>query len=167
MKTSLQRWSIRLAGVAVLSLLVTATGVQAAQAKALRLPTAAQTAQRQGVAAGPYAQLQLPTAAQTARHQGVAAGSGAASTTTPSQAIASAEAQRHALHKGNGYLPGAAAAQPASSGISAATAWIVAALAVVGALLVGAWALVRRRRQRGELASFCAQHPEDARCSAA
>jgi hypothetical protein len=138
MKTSLQRWPVRLAGLAVLSLLVTVTGVQAAQAKALQLPTAAQTAQHQSFVPGPFAQLQLPTAAQVAQHQGIAAGSVATSTT----------------------------AQPASSGMSATTVWI-ASLVVAGALLVGAWAVLRRRRQRGELASFCAQHPEDARCAAA
>jgi hypothetical protein len=157
MKTSLQRWPVRLAGLAVMSLLVVATGVQAAQAQRLG----------GGASAQPFAQIQLPTAAQTAQHQGVAAGPVAASTLTPSQVIARAEAQRHARHEGIGYVAGAAAAQPASSGMSATTAWIVAALVVAGALLVGAWALVRRRRRRGELASFCAQHPEDTRCAAA
>lgn len=42
------------------------------------------------------------------------------------------------------------AAQSASSGISSTTVW-TAAVAVVGALLIGSWALARRRRQRNAL----------------
>jgi len=63
----------------------------------------------------------------------------------------------------------ASGAQPASSDASSATAWIAVGSAAA-VLLVGfaAWALMRRRRQPGELASaaYCAQHPEDPQCSA-
>jgi len=182
MKTSLQRWPVRLAGLAVLSLLVTVTGVQAAQAKALQLPTAAQTAQHQSYAPGPYAQLQLPTAAQTAQHQSFVPGPLAqlqlptAAQTAQHQSFVPRPfaqlqlptAAQVAQHQGiaAGSVAASTTAQPASSGMSATTVWI-ASLVVAGALLVGAWAVLRRRRQRGELASFCAQHPEDARCAAA
>ena len=58
---------------------------------------------------------------------------------------------------------------PASSDASSTTAWIAVGSAAA-VLLVGfaAWALLRRRRQPGELASaaYCAQHPEDPLCSA-
>jgi len=63
----------------------------------------------------------------------------------------------------------ASGAQPASSDASSTTAWIAFGSAAA-VLLVGfaAWALLRRRRQPGELASaaYCAQHPEDPLCSA-
>jgi hypothetical protein len=63
----------------------------------------------------------------------------------------------------------ASGAQPASSDTSSTTAWIAVGSAAA-VLLVGfaAWALMRRRRQPGELASeaYCAQHPEDPLCSA-
>ena len=154
MKTSLQRRSVSLASAAVVSLLVMVTGVQAAQARFV--------ASRASV--NPYSQLQLPTRAQIAQHQGGAVRSVAASPLTPSQEIANAEAHSHAIHEGIGYVPGATAPQSASSGISATTVWIVAVLVVAAALLVVAWPLVRRRRRRAELATFCAQHPEDARC---
>jgi hypothetical protein len=45
-------------------------------------------------------------------------------------------------------------AQAASSGISSTTVWI-ASLAVLGALLLGAWALVRRRRRQPEEVPAC------------
>ena len=179
METSRQRRSVRLAGLAVLFFLVALTVVPTAQAQRSggggyaqpyaqpQLPTAAQVAQHHSYAPGPFAQLQLPTAAQVAHHQDFVPRPVAAATLTPDRAIAAAEAHSHSIHQGIGYLPGAAAAQPAASGMSATTAWIIAAAAVAGALLVGAWSMVRRRRRRGELASFCAQHPEDARCAAA
>ena len=152
METSRQRWSVRLAGLAVLFLLVALTVVSTAQA------------QRSGGggSAQPYAQLQLPSAAQVAQHQSYVPRPLAAATLTPGQVIANAEALGHA-----GHVAGVPAAQPASSGMSATTAWIIAAVVAAGALLVGAWALASRRRRRGELAVFCAQHPEDARCAAA
>jgi hypothetical protein len=61
-------------------------------------------------------------------------------------------------------------AQPASSGTTSRSAWIVAGSAAA-IVLVGfaAWALTRRRRQPGDRASaaYCAQHPDDAMCAAA
>jgi hypothetical protein len=60
--------------------------------------------------------------------------------------------------------------QSASSSSSARAAWIVAGSAAA-VLLIGfvAWATVRRRQQSRQApsASYCAQHPEDALCSAA
>ena len=51
------------------------------------------------------------------------------------------------------------AAQPASSGISSTTLWIVAG-AVAAALLIGLWALTARRRGRRKSSPGCEFLPE-------
>jgi hypothetical protein len=141
MKTTAQKRLARLAGLLLLSLLVFATGVQAAQAVPQGL-TPAQLHQYVGQAPSATGSgTGVTPAAGTQGRGGVAL--------TP-------------------FAP-APAAQPASSGTST-TAWIVAgsaaALAVIG---IAAWALLRRRRQPGERASaaYCTQHPEDSMCTAA
>jgi len=155
MKTIVQKRLARFAGLLVLSLLLVAVSVQAAQA--LRV-------QGSGLGAVPQttsSQLQgLTTAAQNQHHQGAAA---SASLLTPAAGTQG--------RGGVALAPStpASGAQPASSATSSTTAWIVGSVAAV--LIVGfaAWALMRRRRQPGELASvaYCAQHPEDSLCRAA
>jgi hypothetical protein len=133
MKITLKRRLALLAGLLLLSLPVFAIGLQAAQA----LPTSAGTALagtqgRGGVNAAP---LTLALAGTQGR-----GGVNAAPLTTVS-----------------GTQAASTSTQPASSGMSSTTAWI-AAVAVVGALLIGSWALVRRRRQRQAL-PICEVHP--------
>ena len=137
MKSTVQRRFALLAGLLLLSLLVLATGIQAAQAAVVA---------------------------------GDSGGSSTASFTTPAQPQGLTAAQLH--HYGGGLQPvlNPRAAQSASSGTSSRTAWIAAGSA--GAVVIvgfAAWALMRRRRQPGERpsAAYCAQHPEDALCTAA
>ena len=119
MKTSAQKRIARLSGLLLLSLLVVALAVPAAQA--MRFSGTINTAQR-------------PTQAQLQSAHGGPSGSYVVS--------------------GSGTLN---AAQSASSGISSTTVWI-AAVAVLGALLIGTWALTRRRRQRNA-APICEVEP--------
>ena len=155
MKTIVQKRLARFAGLLVLSLLLVAVSVQAAQA--LRV-------QGSGLGAVPQttsSQLQgLTTAAQNQHHQGVAA---SAPLLTPAAGTQG--------RGGVALAPStpASGAQSASSGTSSTTAWIVGGAAAVLIVGIAAWPLVRRRRQPGELASaaYCAQHPEDSLCGAA
>ena len=176
MKTSLHRRLVPLAGLVVLSLLVAATGVQAAQARLMepsgpvsktsssQLPTAAQVAQHKGIvtSAQSLSGVQLPTAAQVAQHKGLVA--------SPPR-VTAVTARAGTLGRGGvASVPYARAtgAAPVSSGSSSTTAWVVAGSAAL-IVVIGAWALIRRRRQPRELASatYCAQHPEDPLCQAA
>lgn len=61
------------------------------------------------------------------------------------------------------------AATPATSGTSATTYWLIGAAVAVLIAGIGAWALLRRRRQPAESASaaYCARHPGDSLCGAA
>jgi hypothetical protein len=158
MKTSAQKRLARLAGLLLLSLLVFATGIQAAQAAAV-----ADSGAGSGTASStaPH-QLQGLTAARAHQHdQGVVVSVAAVTATAGTQG-----------RGGVALAPftSASGAQPASSSTSSTTAWIAAGSAAA-ALIVGfaAWALIRRRRQPGEFASatYCAQHPEDSLCMAA
>jgi len=154
MKITAQRRPALLAGLLLLSLLVFAISVQAAQAalvtgtgagsgkstiSALQVPTLAQVQQHQGI--GPYAPVTTAQAGTQGR------GGVAAASLTPTQPKA----------------------LTAASG-SSTSAWIAAGSAAA-IVLVGfaAWALMRRRRQREARpsAAYCAQHPEDGLCTAA
>lgn len=187
MKTLLHSRLARFAGLSVLSLLVLATGVQAAQAAGGPTRGGARYA-----LATPTAQLQGLTPARVAQHQGatttapvVTAAAGAParggaryplSATTAGTRLAAAGTPA----RGGARFPlssitvgtrvAAAGTQPAASSTSSKAAWIVGGSAVA-VLLIGlaAWATMRRRRQSGEfsLAAFCAQHPEDPQCTAA
>ena len=132
MKTSAQIRLARLSGLVLLSLLVVALAVQAAQA-----------AQVQGSGSRTLTTAQLPTLAQIRQHNGVGASAGTFST---AQLPTLAQIRQH-----NGV---GAAQPPASSGISSATVWM-AAVAVFGALLIGSWALAVRRRRQSEAAPGC------------
>jgi len=130
MKTSAQKRLVRLSGLLLLSLFVVALAVQAAQA-----------ARAQG--SGTINTAQLPTLAQIQQHHGVGASAGTVNT---AQLPTLAQIRQHS---------GVGAAQPpASSGISSPTVWM-AAVAVFGALLIGSWALVVRRRRQSEAAPGC------------
>jgi len=160
MKTTVQKRLARFAGLLLLSLLVIATGVQAAQAATLQ-GTGAAGGGSTSVSQTAHIQLQgLQSAALQQLHHGDVASVSAATAPAGTQGrggVASAP------------FASASGAQPASSSTSSTTAWIVGGAAAV--LIVGfaAWALMRRRRQPGELASvaYCAQHPEDSLCIAA
>jgi hypothetical protein len=199
MKTTTQRRPARLAGLLLLSLLVFATGVQAAQAALVSgsgagsgtasfASTPAGTQGRGGAALAsstPATHLQGLTAATAAQHdQGTTVSATAATTPagtqgrggvavaslTPAQPQGLTAAQRH--HYFGRFQPtsNVLAAQPASSGATSRSAWIAAG-AAAAIFIVGfaAWALTRRRRQPGDHPSeaYCAQHPEDAMCTAA
>ena len=153
---STERRLALLAGLVLLALIVLATGIQAAQAA-----TVTGTGAGSGAASfTSTTQLQGLTAARAAQHdQGtvLAVTAGTAPAGTQGRGgVASAA-----------FAP-ASGAQPAASGTSAA--WIIAG-SVAAVLLVGfaAWAVLRRRRQPGERpsAAYCAQHGEDALCTAA
>ena len=129
-----------------------------------QLPSAAQVAQHKGTAASAQSLSgpQLPSAAQVAQHAGIAA-------SAPRVTAVTARAGTQG-RGGVASVPYATAtgAAPVSSGRSSTTAWIVGGSAAL-IVVIGAWALIRRRRQSGELASatYCAQHPEDPMCQAA
>jgi hypothetical protein len=154
MKTTTQRRPARLAGLLLLSLLVFATGVQAAQAALVS-----------GSGAGSGTASFASTPAGTQGRGGIAVAS-----LTPAQPQGLTAAQRH--HYFGRFQPtsNVLAAQPASSGATSRSAWIAAG-AAAAIFIVGfaAWALTRRRRQPGDHPSeaYCAQHPEDAMCTAA
>ncbi len=165
MKLKVERRLASLAGLLLLGLAMFATGAQAAQAASVgRDGSGANAAfvsrhtQAQGVVA----------AARRAHHRGVVG------TLTAGTGLAVAQGRvpldlRH-FTLPSGTQPASSGTQPASSGTASRTGWMAAGSAV-SVLLVGfaAWALVRRRRQLGDLASasYCAQHPEDQMCTAA
>jgi hypothetical protein len=151
MKITLKRRLALLAGLLLLSLPVFAIGLQAAQA----LPTSAGTALagtqgRGGVNAAP---LTLALAGTQGR--------GGVNAAPLTLALAGTQGRGGVnaapLTLASGTQAASTSTQPASSGISSTTAWI-AAVAVVGALLIGSWALVRRRRQRHAL-PICEVYP--------
>jgi len=146
MKTSAQKRIARLSGLLLLSLLVVALAVPAAQA--MRFSGTINTAQRP-------TQAQLQSAHGGPSGSYVVSGSG-----TLNAAQRPTQAQFQRAHYGPSVVSGGGtlnAAQSASSGISSTTVWI-AAVAVLGALLIGTWALTRRRRQRNA-APICEVEP--------
>jgi hypothetical protein len=169
MKITLKRRLALLAGLLLLSLPVFAIGLQAAQA----LPTSAGTALagtqgRGGVNAAP---LTLALAGTQGRGGVNAApltlalagtqGRGGVNAAPLTLALAGTQGRGGVnaapLTTVSGTQAASTSTQPASSGMSSTTAWI-AAVAVVGALLIGSWALVRRRRQRHAL-PICEVYP--------
>ena len=184
--TTVQRRIALLAGLLLLSLLVFATGIQAAQAAIVTgtgagsgttatpvtiqdsWVTAANTAPTSQSVAGAAATPQdgwLTAANTAARDQNVAQ-----AVTAPQDgwltAANTAARNQDVAQAGTAPVSGA---QTVSADTSSTTAWIAVGSAAA-VLLVGfaAWALIRRRRQPDELASaaYCAQHPEDPLCSA-
>jgi hypothetical protein len=157
MKTPVQKRLGRFAGLLLLSLLVFATGIQAAQAAVV-----AGTGTGSGTASSTAPpQLQGLTAARAHQHD-----QGGAVSVTAVTAPAGTQGRG-----GVALAPFASTsgAQTASSSTSSTTAWIVGGAAAVLIAGIAAWALIRRRRQPGEPASatYCAQHPEDALCRVA
>lgn len=183
MKTTSQTRLARLAGLVLLSMLVFAIGVQAAAAAVV----AGSGAGSGAASFTSTTQLQGLTAANAAlRDQGVIGsvtaatapagtqgrGGVAVAAVTPSQPQGLTAAQRHHYFGTGRFQPtsNVLAAQPASTGATSRSAWIAAGSAAAIVLIgFAAWALTRRRRQPGDRASaaYCAQHPEDAMCTAA
>jgi hypothetical protein len=156
MKTTVQRRLARLAGLLLLTLLVFATGVQAAQA---------------ALVAGAGVGSDTASFTAPARLQGLTPT--AQSANQPGVAVSGTRVATSARTQGRGGITlaplAASGVRPASSGTSSTTAWIVAgSAAALLIVIVAAWVLIRRR-QPGELASatYCAQHPEDSLCAAA
>src|SRR5664280_1402838 len=149
MKTTSQTGLARLAGLLLLSLLVFAIGVQAAQAALVS-----------GTGAGSSTASFASAPAGTQGRGGVAVAA-----VTPSQPQGLTAAQRH--HYFGRFQPtsNVLAAQPASTGATSRSAWIAAGSAAAIVLIgFAAWSLTRRRRQPGDRtsAAYCAQHPDDA-----
>ena len=103
--------------------------------------------------------------AQAALVSGSGGGSGSAPVTTP----AGTEVGRG----GVGLAPASGAqdswsVMPTTSGTSSTTYWLIGSAVAVLIAGIGAWALLRRRRQPAESASaaYCARHPEDSLCGA-
>ena len=165
MKTTFQRRSVSLAGLLLLSLLVLATGIQAAQAA-----LAAGTGAGSGTAATPTTTQDgwLTAATTAARNQDVADAVTATTTTQDGWLTAADTAARNRGDVAAVFVP-ASGAQPASADTSSTTTWIAVG-SVAAVLLVGfaAWTLIRRRGQPDAPASaaYCAQHPGDPRCMA-
>ena len=178
MKTSTQKRIARLSGLLLLALLVVALNVTAAQAMLVvsagtggsstsAVSGTSNAAQRQiGSAWGYYYYdaatinaLQLPTLAQVQQHHGAVPSTSAGSGASNAAQLPTLAQLQH-VHNGPNapsVVSGGGtvnAAQPASSGISSTTVWIVAG-AVLGTLLIGTWALARRRRKQREEAPAC------------
>ena len=142
MKTTAQRRLARFTGLALLSLLVIAVGVQVAQAAASSATPAAGTQGRGGVA---------PLA------------------TTPS-AGTQGRFDSTAFTRGRGGIAsvrGVTAAQPGLSGTPSTASWIIVGSALAVLMMgLAAWALISNRRQRDEPLSvaYCARHPEHDMC---
>jgi hypothetical protein len=195
MKTSTQKRIAGLSGLLLLSLLVVALAVPAAQAMRNFSGTSVPST---SAGSGTINTLQLPTLAKVRQHHGDVASTSVAAVQRPigwawGYYYSDAGASRLlAIGAQPGYYPVAVsgtsnvaqlptlaqlprgsdrlygpsvasgggtvtAAQSASSGISSTTVWI-AAVAVAGVLLIGAWALLRRRRQRKAL-PICEVYP--------
>jgi len=178
MKTSTQKRIAGLSGLLLLSLLVVALAVPAAQAMRNFSGTSVPST---SAGSGTINTLQLPTLAQVRQHHGDGSSTSVAAVQRPigwawghnyasvgsSTSVAAVQRPTLAqLRRGPDRLYGPSvasvggtvnAAQSASSGISSTTVWI-AAVAVAGVLLIGAWALLRRRRQRKAL-PICEVYP--------
>ena len=186
MKTSTQKRVARLSGLLLLSLLVGALAVTAAQAMHFSGASVPSTSAGSGTSNAAQSQpgwawgyyysdagaskllaagaqrgyystvavsgtsnaLQLPTLAQVRQHHGAVASTFAGSGTSNALQLPTlAQVRQHHGAVPTAYL--GSGTQSASSGISSTTVWIAAA-AVAGVLLIGTWALLRRRRQREE-----------------
>jgi hypothetical protein len=154
MKTSTQKRIVGLSGLLLLSLLVVTLAVPAAQAMRNFSSTSVPST---SAGSGTINALQLPTLAQVRQHHGGVPSTSVAAVQRPTQAQ---------FRRGPGRLYGPSvasggrtvpAARSASSRISSTTVWI-AAVAVAGVLLIGGWALLRRRRQRKAL-PICEVYP--------
>jgi hypothetical protein len=138
MKTTLQRRLELLSGLLLLALLVFAIGIQAAQADPLA---------RVGTTPGNASTTPAPG---TQGRGGVAL--------VPSAPASGVQDSWSVMAATSGTS--------SSSGTSSTSYWIIGAAAAVIIAGIGAWALLRRRRQPAS-AAYCARHPEDSLCGAA
>jgi hypothetical protein len=118
------------------------------------------------------ASIVLATGVQTAQASvastgGSAGGTGVATTPVP---LHGPPAGVLRAHDQGLSAPAGTAPAPAGTQGSSRTAWIAGGSAAVALIVVvGAWALLRRRRQPSghPSAAYCAQHPEDPQCAMA
>ncbi len=139
MKTTLQRRLTFLVGLLLLSLLVVAIGVQVAPALVVS---------DGGGGSAPA----VTTAA------GTEVGRGGVGLVAPAAGV-----------QDSWSVTAATTGTSSTSGTSSTTYWLIGAAVAALIASIGAWALMRRRRQPAESASaaYCARHPEDSLCGAA
>ena len=162
MKATAQRRLTLLVGLLLLSLLVFAIGVPVA-------PASVVSGSGGGGGSAPDTTSVSVTQDSWSVMPVASAGSGTINV-TPSSRLAQIQSDhgfRAATPAGSGTINAAQSA--ASSGTPSTTYWLIGAAAAVLIAGMGAWALLRRRRQPAESASaaYCAQHPEDSLCGAA
>ena len=172
MKTSTQKRITRFSGLLLLALLVVALNITAAQAmrdfsagtggsSTSAVSGTSNAAQHQTGFAWGYYYSPAGRAAIAQRQTGFAWGYYSSGVSTNNARQLHALLQRSPLAQVPRHQGGAASTlagsgtNTASSGISSTTVWI-AAVAVLGTVLIGAWALARRRRrQQREEARAC------------
>jgi hypothetical protein len=165
MNTSTQKRIARFSGLLLLALLAVALAVPAAHA--MRDFSAGTGGSSTSAGSGTTNAQQLPTPVQIEQIISRKDGSGPASSvaSVPLAPATGTEAGRMRL-PASGTL---AITQPTSSGTSSRTVWIAVGAAVaVLVIALGAWALLRRRRQSSvpEASAYCALHPGDSQCGA-
>jgi hypothetical protein len=165
MNTSTQKRIARLSGLLMLALLVVALAAPAALA--MRDFSTGTGGSSTFAGSGTTNAQQLPTPVQIEQIISRKDGSG------PASSVASVRlTPATGTEAGRMRLPAIgtqAVTQPTPSGTSSRTDWIVvgAALAVL-VIALGAWALLRRRRQPSvpEASAYCALHSGDSQCGA-
>jgi hypothetical protein len=150
MKATVQRRLTLLVGLLLLSLLVFAIGAQVAQASLVS-----------GNGGGGSASVTTPAA-------GTEVGRGGVGLEPASGSLVSTSTAGTEVGRGGFGLAQASGAQTATSGTSSTTYWLIGSAVAVLIAGIGAWALLRRRRQPAESASadYCARHPGDSLCGA-
>ena len=151
MKATVQRRLTLLVGLLLLSLLVVAIGAQVAQASLVS----------GNGGGGGSASVTTPAA-------GTEVGRGGVGLEPASGSFVSTSTAGTEVGRGGFGLAQASGAQAVSSGTSSTTYWLIGSAVAVLIAGIGAWALLRRRRQPAESASadYCARHPGDSLCGA-
>ena len=138
-----------LVGLLLLSLLVVAIGVQVAQA----------TVRSDGGGG---------SAPVTTAAAGTEVGRGGFGLAPAAGSLVSTSTAGTEVGRGGFGLAPASGVQTVASGTSSTTYWLIGSAVAVLIAGIGAWALLRRRRQPAESASadYCARHPGDSLCGA-
>jgi hypothetical protein len=163
MNTSTQKRIARFSGLLLLALLAVALAVPAAHA--MRDFSAGTGGSSPFAGSGTTNAQQLPVQIEQIISRKDGSGPASSVASVPLAPATGTEAGRMRL-PASGTL---AITQPTSSGTSSRTVWIAVGAAVaVLVIALGAWALLRRRRQSSvpEASAYCALHPEDSQCRA-